>query len=372
MRWKIAVLSGAVIVLAAAWSSAPARAADDFGLESTIAFSSTRDHVDPALTPVLLGAEVYLAKPVANGTKLTDPRRLSNNSAFDGFANLSPDGQKIAFDSTRRYTGSSCSIPLTGCLNVSDLFLMNTDGSQQNYLTHGSSATWSPDSKEIAFHASASGTGTPIRTDPGSATTDSDIFVARVEDTGLEQRTDITNSPTMIDDDPDWSPNGQKIVFTSHAASDLDQRFTNDAELYLMNPDGTNLQRLTANGEEERAPAWSPDGTRIVYSCRVGAGTNPFRICVMNADGSQVQQLTHERDAVSDLTATWSPDGQQILYHRGTVKPDGTPGGQQLFVMKADGCPPSVTIPCGTQLTDYTQGVNNLAHWGVLDEEPTP
>ena len=319
-------------------------AADHLHLESTIAFSSTRDHLNPALTPMLLGAEVYLMNP-----DTTNQRRLTDNAAFDGFANLSPDGKRIVFDSTR-YTGS---------LNVSDLFLMKGDGTEQTFLTHGSSATWSPDGKNIAFHASASGAGTPIRTDPGSATSDSDIFVARVEDTGLEQRTDITNSPTMIDDDPDWSPDGQRIVFTSHAGSDVDQRFTNDAEIYVMNPDGTNAQRLTYNGEEERAPAWSPDGGKIVYSCRVGDGMNPFRICVMNADGTDLQQLTNEGDAISDLTATWSPDGNQILYHRGTVKPNGTPGGQQLFVMNADGSDQ-------TQLTDYTQGVNNLANWGEL------
>ncbi len=345
----IAAVSAVLVLLAAAASSAsPMTATNDFRLESTIAFSSTRDHVNdnPALTPPLLGAEVYLINP-----DTTNPRRLTNNAAFDGFANLSPDGKKIAFDSTR-YTGSR---------NVSDLFLMNNDGTEQTLLRHGSSATWSPDSKNIAFHASASGAGTPIRTDPGSATSDSDIFVANVDDllAGVEQPTNITNSPDMIDDDPDWSPDGQRVVFTRHPVGD-NQQFSNQAELYLMNPDGTGLEQLTQNGQEERAPSWSPDGTRIVYSSRVGGGTNPFRIFVMNSDGSDVQQLTDEGDSVSDLTATWSPDGQQILYHRrGTVAPgDPTPAGQQLFIMNADGSGQ-------TQLT-YPPGVNNLAHWGVL------
>ncbi len=314
---------------------------------STMAFSSTRDHVNdnPALTPPLMGAEVYLMNP-----DRTNPRRLTNNASFDGFANLSPDGKKIVFDSSRN----------TGALNSSDLFLMDTDGSEQTLLTRGSSATWSPDSKNFAFHASASYyasggvvTGYPIRTDPGSATSDSDIFVANVDDllAGVEQPTNITNSPGTIDDDPDWSPDGQKIVFTSHPTSDAPNP-SNLTELYMMNPDGTGLNRLTFNNEEERAPAWSPDSSRIVYSCRIGGGTNPFRICVINADGT-VQQLTNEPDTISDLTATWSPNGQQILFHR-RVPPDG----QQLFVMNADGTQQS-------QLT-FPPGVNNLAHWGEL------
>src|SRR5262249_25807900 len=158
---------------------------------STFAFGSTRDHLkfvdagngtstlwlDPpdlaaailAFRRPLLGSEIYLANP-----DLTNPRRLTNNTSFDSFPALSPDGKKVVFDSSRLTGCATCLYPWT--TNRSDLFVMDTDGTEQTFLTHGSSATWSPDSKNIAFHASASGTGTPLRTDPGSATTDSDIF----------------------------------------------------------------------------------------------------------------------------------------------------------------------------------------------------
>jgi TolB protein len=336
-----------------------------FRLESTIAFTSTRDTLQ--ITPVINAGEIYLMHPDG-----TDLRRLTNNSDGDGFAVLSRDGKKLVFDSNRnRAEGEP--------VNTSNLFVMNTDGTQQTLLTRGSSATWSPDSKTIAFHASASYyasggavTGTPIRTDPGSATSDSDLFVANLDDLAAAaevlaktgQATNITNTPDQIEDDADWSrspttaPAGQSLVFTSHPVSD-NARLSNRAEISVMDPDGSSRLQLTHNDYEERAPAWSPDGTRIVFSCRIGGGSADFELCVMNADGSGLVQLTD--NAVPDLSAAWSPDGQQIVFARPSVT--GAPD-NQLFTMQpalnADG-----TLPTATQLT-FPPGVNLLANWGEL------
>jgi len=365
---QVATLVAACLLLAVA------AAAGNFQLQSTVAFSSTRDHVSEGLTPPLLGAEVYLAEVINPDTPtptITNLRRLTENVYGDAFANLSPDGTKIVFDSDRLTAGAVCDG--VTYYNIDDLFLMDTDGGEQTLLTRGGSVTWSPDSKNIAFHASASyyassglGTGCPIRTDPGSATSDSDIFAANVDDllAGGEQPTNITNSPDWVDDDPDWSPDGQKIIFTRHPITDDRQR-SNQAELYVMSPDGTGLLQLTDNTEEERAPAWAADGSRIVFMCRIGGGTADFEICVMNADGTGLMQLTD--NSVFDGTPTFSPDGRQLLFHR-TVGGAGS-GSQQLFIMNsslnADG-----TLPTARQLTFGTptsgEGVNNLAHWGEL------
>src|SRR5262245_62398405 len=131
----------------------------EFALESTIAFSSSRDN--PVLNPFRNGAgEIYLMSP--DGSNL---RRLTDNSAADSFPALSPDGKKIVFISNRnRAEGEP--------VNTSDLFVMNTKGDEQRFLIRGSSDTWSPDSKNIAFHASASGAGLPTTTDSGPATSD--------------------------------------------------------------------------------------------------------------------------------------------------------------------------------------------------------
>jgi Tol biopolymer transport system component len=116
-------------------------------LFSTIAFSSTRD--DPA-GPPLLTAEIYLMNPDGS-----NQRRVTENVVGDGFPKFSPDGKRILFESNRDRL-------VTEPLNTFDLFLMKPDGTDQTLLTRGSSATWSPDGKYIAFHRSASGDVCPF------------------------------------------------------------------------------------------------------------------------------------------------------------------------------------------------------------------
>jgi TolB protein len=100
-----------------------------------------------------------------------------------------------------------------------------------------------------------------------------------------------------------------------------------------MNADGTDRQQLTFNSEEERAPAWSPDGTKILYACRalwLGSG-NDFEICIMNADGSDQHALTN--NTIPDLTPIGHPMGRRSS-STGLSAPENI---NQLFRMNADG-----------------------------------
>jgi Tol biopolymer transport system component len=334
-------------------------------LEEKIAFVSTRDNPDNPQ----LGAEIYMMNVKDGNPVPSQVVRLTNNSDGDAFPTLSPTGIRILFDSNRLRTS-------TDPLNDS-LFVMNRDGSEQTYVTRGTSASWSPDGHGIVFHRSASDAvcvtgigsgdpGCPVNANPGAATYDSDIFVANVDDLleGAGTPHNITNDAgERIDEDADWSPDGQKIVFTRKTLDGATCNATKTncnyptGEVWVMNADGSGEENLTRNTYEDRSPSWSPDGSRIVYMCRTNgpnaiSGSADFEICVMDADGANNRVLT-DNDS-GDLSPSFSPDGAKIIFHRQLAA-----GNLQLFTMNAAD---------GTNVTQWTvpPGLNLYADWGYL------
>jgi ABC-type sugar transport system substrate-binding protein len=101
-------------------------------------------------------------------------------------------------------------------------------------------------------------------------------------------------------------------------------------EIYVMEPDGSNQTNLTDNKGQDENPVWSPDGKQIAFvSNRENGKEGGQFIYVMNADGSDVRQLTSENES---KWPDWSPDGKTITYtHNGDI-----------FVIQTDGIGESV------------------------------
>ena len=116
-----------------------------------------------------------------------------------------------------------------------------------------------------------------------------------------------------------------KIAFTRESDG--------NPEIYLVNPDSTNLVRLTYNTVVDDAPTWSPDGTRIAFVSQWQDGT--FGIFIMNADGSNRTEVTPLSLSKSynpgwwwsPLRLSWSPDSKKIAFD----------DSGQIFVVNMDG-----------------------------------
>ncbi len=124
-----------------------------------------------------------------------------------------------------------------------------------------------------------------------------------------------------------------KILFHSDDPSE-----GGNMQIYVMDPDGSNLQRLTETppGTISRNAVWSPDRQKIAFmSDRDGDA----EIYVMAADGSDIQRLTRHRG--SDVNPAWSPDGNQIAFFRDTDPPATGPlypsRSPNIYVMDSDG-----------------------------------
>jgi len=174
----------------------------------------------------------------------------------------SPDGSSVVFQ-RRSQSGNW------------DLYLVRWDGSALEPLATGpepeEEPAWSPDGGRIAFVRSGS------------------IHVMNVDGSGI---TPLTN--TGLDSHPSWSPDGTQIVFGSGRSG--------VEAIHIMDADGSGVVQLTSDPAGDSNPSWSPDGTKIAFE------RGDADVYLVNPDGSGLTRV------VSGQTPVWSPDSRRILY----------------------------------------------------------
>ena len=164
------------------------------------------------------------------------------------------------------------------------------------------------------------GNGKIVFASAPAGTNEYSIWVMNADGTGRIRLTDFAGG---VDFSPAWSADGTQIVFSRRLDADL------ETYVWTMDADGSNETGLGLGS----APAWSPDGTKIAFSVidTMVEGPYEYDVWTMDADGSHRTKLTRSRDAHAPA---WSPDGSRIAYGRdflggyngtvSTMEPDGS------------------------------------------------
>ena len=180
------------------------------------------------------------------------------------------------------------------------------------------------------------------------------IALIQADGTGLIELPEVEGVSNYL---PAWSPDGTRIAYVRWPGEGQ-----GSTDIWVMDADGTNRERVTRNARYDNHPAWSPDGTMLVFErgalwVKVLGGGAPKRITnvrswqpswspdgsviafmryggdlyTVRPDGTSLTRLTHT-PKVFETRPAWSPDGAHIAF-------DGVPegGSTGVFVMDADG-----------------------------------
>ena len=242
----------------------------------------------------------------------TGRHRIPGGPANRWHPDWSPDGSHIAYDTNRIAD------------DVAEIGVVDPDGADEHLLPpcretcYGKGGpAWSPDGRTIGFD-SAEG-ATPDHTGDLCYVGLFDLATATTTRVMPHAGCDIADSYVR------WSPNGGSFVFQRSGPEGL--------AVFRAAIDGTDERQLTTWGLGAR-PDWSPDGGSIVFmgadDCDCGQQT--VQLYMVQADGTNVRQLTQPPDGAADVHPRWLLDESAVLFSRcqpkgcevRLVAPDGT------------------------------------------------
>ncbi len=230
----------------------------------------------------------------ANAQRVTDYGSVSTAPSW------APDGTRLAFFTLKDFKPPSPDRPPP----PAELYSIGTDGSDPQRLTRDrriqTDVVFSPDGKSIAYDQWKAVKGQPGVFDTALTIADAD---------GSDPRPLTRISASRDTFNASWSPDGKLIAFEvadKHRPQDKNRQ----SDVAVIKPDGTGERRLTSTRALETSPVWSPDGSQIAFTSdrhqrkgRRERNGKRFELYVMQADGSGIRRVTHNR--VADVSPDW-------------------------------------------------------------------
>lgn len=265
------------------------------GKENSQNTAITTLKVVPADNAVLLITETFLASnytpiPTFTATASETPTATVTEKATitpTPLATAFGGGQgQIAFASDR-----------TG---LSQIWLVNVDGSELQQLTHAHRGacqpSWSPDGARLVYISPCKGNQ--------EIYTNTNLFIIDVDGSEPIELPTISSG----DFDPAWSPDGRYIAFTSIQTNGR-------AQIYLMELATQKVQRLSEKYFVDINPSWSSDSTRLVF---ISSRNGPHQIWTMDIDGSNQLRFSTSGDK-KNTHPVWAYDGKEVLFTQSIV-----------------------------------------------------
>lgn len=190
------------------------------------------------------------------------------------------------------------------------LWVANPDGSNARQVFRGTSrqaefeGTFSPTEPDVVFFSRGANPFRPFK---------EDLYRGDLA-TGAVTRVHDANTADIA---PTVSPDGTRLAYFAVTRA----RLAEDAppppqRIHVVNVDGTQDRAVSPRGVLALDPDWSPDGTRIVYTeVRVADGRADNRLAIINADGTGRRPLTRHGGR-NEINPKWTPDGQTIIFER--------------------------------------------------------
>ena len=301
--------------------------------------------------------------------------RIGGDKDRGGGPLWSPDGKWLAFFGKQGDKGGL----MIGKPDGSEVTqLVSPEGTNSPLPGTGNEATWSPDSKQIAYISSvpddraAEAKGDPMvitrylyKPDAGEGMTrfnDNQRLHIFVVDVATKQTRQLTKGNTD-EHSIDWSPDGKEILYLTNPEPNQDEFFNYD--VYALKVADNTSRRITATEFIEYDPLWSPDGKKILFrGTRRGltdreTTMEDTHVWVMNADGSDRREIGAVLDNRQG-TPKWGPDGNSVYFaiqERGSNYLVRVPisGGKPEYVLKDPGFVSSFSIGKDGTLA-YTYG----------------